>query len=88
MNLPQPHCFENIVYSGFRHYLRHDAYEIQNLKGIKFWLEMLYSAEDKKYPRFKQRVIIHVIERTVESIASGSIDYENGIELLKRLIPQ
>lgn len=88
VNLPQWHCFEDILYSEFRYYLKHSDYEIKNLQDVKVWLQLMDFAKDKNYTRFQQKIMTKIIVSIVQNIAVGSIDYEDGIEHLKHLIPQ
>jgi hypothetical protein len=79
---------EDHLYSDFDVYLRVEYHEIENLKDVDYWLEILEFAHSKKFKPFQQGVVEHVIIKIIESVATGSIDFENGIKHLRSLLPQ
>jgi hypothetical protein len=79
---------ENHLYSDYDAYLHDEYLEIENLKDVDYWLEISEFANSKKFKRFEQGVVEHVIIKIIEIVATGSIDCENGIKYLRSLLPQ
>jgi hypothetical protein len=62
------HYFEDILYSDFQHFLKHESNKIKNLKDVEYWLGILSFANKKDYSLFKQELVKYIVASIVKNM--------------------